>query len=186
MRVNVADPPLVTRPARPTPTTLVVVWTVLVVVLVFVVVIAGAVLAARHALHRRNRVVRAVASPAPLVWLTSGRREAKMHRRLRDSGRRLELIPPTDDVVDLVARRRVELVELDAYLVTVARRPSRTRRADRPRLVERIVQIEDLVHRVEERSHNEPVSLTELSERLDLLEAADQELDELRPGETPR
>ena len=63
-------------------------------------------------------------SPAPLGWLTSGRREAKLHRRLRSSGQRLELIPPTDDVADIVTRLRVELVELDAHLVTVARRPS--------------------------------------------------------------
>jgi len=92
-------------------------------------------------------------------------------------------VPPTDDVADIITRLQIELVELDAYLVTVARRHSSTRRADRPQISERVEQIEELVRRVEERSRNEQVSLDDLSERLDLLEAADEELNELGPTE---
>jgi hypothetical protein len=164
------------------PATLTDVWIAVIALLVVVAVVAGSALGARYALQRRNRVITTVKSPVPLGWLTSNRREARIHRRLRTSGRRLELVPPTDDVADIITRLRIELVELDAYLVTVARRPSKARRADRPQLYERVEQIEELVHRVEERSRAELVSLDELSERLDLLEAADEELNELGPG----
>lgn len=162
-----------------TPATLGRVWVLLAVVVIFIVAVAGSALGARYALHRRNRVITSVKSPVPLSWLSSSRREARIHRRLRTCGRRLELVPPTDDVAEIITRLRVELVELDTYLVTVARRPSRARRADRPRIYERVEQIEELIGRVEERSLAEPVSLDDLSERLDLLEAADAELDEL-------
>jgi len=91
-------------------------------------------------------------------------------------------VPHTEDLAPIIARLRVELVELDAYLLTVARRPSKVRRADRPEIYERVEQIEGLVRRVEERVRTELVSLDELSERLDLLEAADRELDELGPA----
>lgn len=148
-----------------------------------VVVGAGALTATTLALRRRNQVVAGVTSPAPLKWLTSGRREAKLHRRLRASGRRLALVPATDDVSDIIARLRVELVELDSYLVVVSRRPTPTRRADRRLVEERVRDIEDLVRRVEERTRTELVGLGELHERLDLLEAADDELNQLGPAE---
>jgi|DEB0MinimDraft_6_1074348.scaffolds.fasta_scaffold119752_1 hypothetical protein len=164
------------------PATLAEVWIVLFVVLMLFLAAAGTVLGTRHALRRRNRVIAGVNSPVPLTWLNSGRREARIHRRLQMSGRRLELVPPTEDVAPIIARLRVELVELDAYLLTVARRPSKVRRADRPEIYERVEQIEGLVRRVEERVRTELVSLDELSERLDLLEAADRELDELGPA----
>lgn len=164
------------------PATLAEVWIVLFVVLMLFLAAAGTVLGTRHALRRRNSVIAGVNSPVPLTWLNSGRREARIHRRLQMSGRRLELVPPTEDVAPIIARLRVELVELDAYLLTVARRPSKVRRADRPEIYERVEQIEGLVRRVEERVRTELVSLDELSERLDLLEAADRELDELGPA----
>jgi len=160
-------------------TTLDSVFILLAVLLAMLVFVAGSVLTTRYALQRKNRVLPGVKTPVPLSWLSSGRKEAKLHRRLRASGRRLELIPPTDDVADIITRLRIELVELDTYLITVARRPSQARRADRPQLTDRVKHIEDLVRRVEERARTELVSLDELSERLDLLEAADQELNEL-------
>lgn len=147
-----------------------------------VLVGAGAVTATAISLKRRNQVVAGVKSPAPLGWLTSNRREARLHRRLRASARRLALVPPTDDVSDIIARLRVELVELDGYLVVVSRRPTQARRADRKVVEERVRDIEDLVRRVEERGRTELISLGELHERLDLLEAADDELNELGPG----
>ena len=154
-------------------------WVVLSILVAVVLFLAGAAVGTRYALQRRNRVIKGANSPAPLIWLTSGRREAKIHRRLRTVGLRLEVVPPTDDVGDIITRLRIELVELDGHLVTVARRPSRERRADRPELLARVEQIEDLVRRVEDRARSELVSLGELSERLDLLEQADAELDEL-------
>ncbi|MEM7141946.1 MAG: hypothetical protein AAF548_13035 [Actinomycetota bacterium] len=146
-----------------------------------VLVGAGALTGATLWLKRRNQVVAGVKSPAPLGWLTSGRREAKLHRRLRASGRRLELVAPTEDVNDIVGRLRIELVELDDYLVTISRRPSSARRADRKVVVERIEAVEQLTRRVEDRSRD-LVSLDELNERLDMLEAADSELDDLIAG----
>ena len=158
--------------------------TVLLIVLAVLAVLAAATVGgARYALGRRNRVVQGVKSPAPLLWLTSGRREAKLHRRLRQCGRRLALVPPADDVADIITRLRVELAELDAHLVVISRRPSAVRRADRGAVTDQIKQLEALVRRVEERTRDERVSLDELDERLDLLEAADNELTELLPPE---
>ena len=96
------------------------------VVLTLVVMIAT-----RIAMGRRNRVVSGVPSPAPLSWLASSRREAVLHRKLRSAGRRLELVPRSDDVADVIERLQVELTDLDAHLVTVSRRPTKVRRADR-------------------------------------------------------
>ena len=159
--------------------------TVLLILLAVVVVLfAAAAGGTRYALGRKNRVIAGVKSPAPLGWLTSGRREAKLHRRLRRSGRRLAIVPPTDDVADIITRLRIELVELDQYLVTVSRRPSEARRSDRKAVVERVEQIESLVRRVEERTRDDLVSLSDLNERLDMLEAADDELTELSPPDT--
>ena len=138
-------------------------------------------MATRVALKRSNQVVAGVHTPAPLGRLASGRREATLHRRLRACGRRLALVPPTEDVADVITRLRIELVELDGYLVTVSRRPTRDRRADRQQVHERIRDIEDIVRRVEERTRTELVSPSELNERLDMLEAADDDLNELGP-----
>ncbi|MDG2028322.1 MAG: hypothetical protein P8J50_14535 [Acidimicrobiales bacterium] len=141
-----------------------------------IVVTAGIITAGTLWLRRRNQVVAGVKSPAPLGWLNSGRREARLHRRLRASGRRLELVPPTEDVAELVSRLQIELVEVDEYLVTVSRRPKQVRREDRKAVEERVEEIESLVRRIEERNRTELLSLDELGERLDLLEAADDEL----------
>jgi hypothetical protein len=145
----------------------------------FLVAVVGGALAIRLTLSRWNRVVAGVESPAPLGSLSSGRKEAKLHRRLRRAGRRLALVPPTDDVADVITRLQIELVELDGHIVTVARRPTPARRADRTVIQERVERIEALVSRVEERSRTEVVSLDELTERLDMLDAADSELNEL-------
>lgn len=147
------------------------------IVLTLVVMIAT-----RIAMGRRNRVVSGVPSPAPLSWLASSRREAVLHRKLRSAGRRLELVPHSDDVADVIERLQVELTDLDAHLVTVSRRPTKVRRADRRDIADQVAVAEDLVRRVEERSRDEAGSLGELADRLDLLEAADDELRGLGPG----
>ena len=147
------------------------------IVLTLVVMIAT-----RIAMGRRNRVVSGVPSPAPLSWLASSRREAVLHRKLLSAGRRLELVPRSDDVADVIERLQVELTDLDAHLVTVSRRPTKVRRADRRDIADQVAVAEDLVRRVEERSRDEAGSLGELADRLDLLEAADDELRGLGPG----
>ena len=86
------------------------------------------------------------------------------------------MVPPTEDVAELVSRLQIELVEVDEYLVTVSRRPKQVRREDRKAVEERVEEIESLVRRIEERNRTELLSLDELGERLDLLEAADDEL----------
>ena len=159
---------------------------VIIAVVVLIVVCMLAMLALAIGTHatlaRRNRVVSDVPSPAPIGWLASSRREAVLHRRLRASGRRLELVASTEGLADLITRLQVELVDLDTHLVTVARRPTASRRLDRAEIAEQVTAVEDLVRRVEERSRNRTVSLDELSERLDLLEAADEEIRGLDPG----
>lgn len=151
-------------------------------VVISILMVLAVVVATRVALGRRNRVVADVPSPTPISWLTSGRREAKLHRRLRAAGQRLELIPAGEGLTDVITRLRVELVELDAHLVTVSRRPTPARRQDRREVADRITEVEDLVRRVEERSRHQPGPLSEITERLDMLEAADEELRGLEPG----
>ena len=77
---------------------------------------------------------------------------------------------------------RHELLELDAFLPIVARRPTAARRADRKVVSSRIGEVDALLRRLEERARTQPVSLDALRERMDLLEAADDELRELGPG----
>lgn len=82
----------------------------------------------------------------------------------------------------MIERLQVELTDLDAHLVTVSRRPTKVRRADRRDIADQVAAAEGLVRRVEERSRDEAGSLGELADRLDLLEAADDELRGLGPG----
>ena len=159
-----------------------IVLAIVVLVAVGVVVLAAVAFATKVALNRRNQVVAGVPSPAPIGWLTSSRREAVIHRRLRAAGRRLELLPPSPALDDIVTRLRVELVEIDSHLVTVSRRPRPVRRADRREIADHVTVIEDLVRRAEERSRADTISLADLAERLDALEAADEELRGLEPG----
>lgn len=155
---------------------------VLIVLGVLVLIALVAAVGTRMALTRRNRVVTGINSPTPVGWLASPRPEAHLHRRLRAAGRRLELLPPGEGTADIASRLQVEMVELDSHLLTVSRRPASTRRADRREAREQVTAIEDLVRRLEERSRNETVSLPELAERLELLEAADEEIRGLEPG----
>lgn len=155
----------------------------LVVVLVAVVVLlVMAALGARIAVRRANRIVPGVASPVPVRWLVTSRREAVYHRRLRALGRRLDALPATDATAEIRDGIRRELLELDAFLPVVARRPGSARRADRRLVSGRIAEIDLLVRRLEDRARSEPVSLDALRERMDLLEAADDELRELGNG----
>ncbi|MCP5026439.1 MAG: hypothetical protein GY929_09160 [Actinomycetia bacterium] len=154
----------------------------LIVLGVLVVLAVIAVVGAQMTLNRHNRVLRGTRSPAPARWLASPRPEALLHRRLRSAGRRLELVPTSENLIDIVTRLRNELVELDTHLVTVARRPGSHRRHDRQEVAHRVTAVEDLVRRVEERSRTESGSLDELAQRLDLLEEADEELRGLEPG----
>ena len=153
--------------------------------IVFVALLLLAVaslVAARVMLERRNRVVTGVRASTPLFWLASPGPEAHLHRRLRAAGRRLELLPATEGVAEIMGRLQVEIVELDGHLVTVSRRPSSVRRADRREAREQLGAIEDLVRRLEERSRDRGDTIPELAERLAMLEAADEELRGLDPG----
>ncbi|MCP3855771.1 MAG: hypothetical protein GY698_13705 [Actinomycetia bacterium] len=141
-----------------------------------------AVVGAQMALNRHNRVVSGTRSAAPSSWLASPRPEAQLHRRLRAAGRRLELLAASESLVEVVGRLRSELIEVDTHLVTVSRRPASSRRQDRRELTKQVSEIEDLVRRVEERERSQAGSLNDLSDRLDMLEAADEELRGLGPG----
>jgi hypothetical protein len=159
-----------------------IVLAILVLIAVGLLLMAAVAYATKVALRRRNQVVSGVPSPTPIGWLTSSRREAVIHRRLRAAGRRLELLPASEGLDDVITRLRIELVEIDGHLVTVSRRPKHARRADRREIADHVTEIEDLVRRAEERSRTDTGSLTDLAERLDALEAADEELRGLEPG----
>ena len=122
-----------------------IVLAILVLIVVGLVLMAAAAYATRATLRRRNQVVAGVPSPAPIGWLTSSRREAVIHRRLRAAGRRLELLSSNEGLEDVITRLRIELVEIDSHLVTVSRRPKHARRADRREIADHVADIEDLV-----------------------------------------
>ncbi len=159
--------------------------------LIFLAVLTGCGLLWR-ALHRANRVVAGRRSPAPLGWLWSWRRAARMHRRLRRAVQNADAaiapltatVTPLHDVAaDLSGRAAV----VDDRLVAASRLPAY---AGRPQLTALAVQVRDLegtAQRLRQLSSQWQLSLDravaattvappDLAERLDAVEAALLEL----------
>jgi hypothetical protein len=149
------------------------------------------------ALRRRNRVDPRVRTPAPTLWLVSPTAPARLHRRLQATAqlaassattdpagvRRLGRVRrrerrPTDD---LLRSLRAAAVELDAAVIHAARLPLAERRDRLADLTLRTQELERSAERLARlggsgAGDRGPDRLSDLDERLTLLEAAHREL----------
>jgi len=115
-----------------------VVWLVLVVAAVAVVTVT---------LRRSNRVVASVPGDAPVTWLVSPGRAARLHRRLRTLGTWIAHPAPAshhetwDELLD-------EMVAVDARIVRAARAGARVRADELDVLEGHVARLEDLAVRL--------------------------------------
>jgi hypothetical protein len=153
----------------------------------------------RWRLARSNRVSPAVKSPAPLHWLCSWSRTARLHRRLRAAVTLIHLSPsprsrqaPSLSVDALRRDLEYQAVELDQHLVVAARHPRAYRRGLLRSLDQQVVTIEALAVRLSTMMRpldapstgwDAPVAppdvLQRIGQQLDLLDAAQTELVEI-------
>lgn len=183
---------------------------------VLVVLLTGAAVAASSCaalgfalwrLTRRNRLHPTIPTDAPVAWLVSPSRPARLHRRLqscvvtagyRTPGRGRRRVPLTS-VEELVAELAHEAAAVDDQLVVAARAPRRVRirllgvcepQVDR---LERLAARLAVLVSASTRPGGAPpaATITALEERLDALEQAREEIADLeamllRAGEQPR
>lgn len=163
---------------------------VIATILVLVPLVSVALIA--RSLDRQNRVSPQVPSPAPLGWLASPARGARLHRRLRDVVTTLRHLapaageaPPTLSVAHTGADLERHAVTLDGWLVWTRRAPSRVRRRHYDEIERQVRQIETLTLRLTrlEPDNGRPApapeardALTEIAEQIDHLEAAHAEV----------
>jgi hypothetical protein len=146
-------------------------------------------------LARRNRLHPSTPTGAPVPWLVSPARPARLHRRLRAAvltatfrapGRGRRKVP-TSAVDDLVAELLREAVAVDTQLVVAARAPWRVRARLLDLAEPQVARLEQLAARLavltsaSARPGGAPaaVAIHALEERLDALEAARQEIADL-------
>lgn len=146
-------------------------------------------------LRRRNRLHPSSPTAAPVTWLLSPSRPARLHRRLRAAvltagfrapggGRRRV---PATAVDDLVAELLREAVAVDGQLAVAARAPWRVRTRLLGVAEPQVARLEQLAGRLavltaaSARPGGAPaaVAIHALEERLDALEAARQEIADL-------
>jgi len=167
----------------------------------WIVLLTLAVLALRWRLQKRNRVSPAVKSPAPVHWLVSPGHTARLHRRLQSAivdihlapAHRRRSRPVTESSVDEMRRElEYQAVQLDHHLVIAARHPRSQRKHLVRSLDVQVVQVEQLSVRLSHLSRpagvaqsgwdladQPPEVLARLSQQLDLLDAASEELAEI-------
>ena len=153
----------------------------------------------RWRLGRANRVSPAVKSPAPLLWLWTPMRAARLHRRLRTAVALIHLSPsprtrqaPSLSVDELRRELEYQAVELDQHLVIAVRHPRSHRRGLLASLDVQVGEVERLALRLSNMSRptgtpssgwagpvTPPEVLERMSEQLDLLDAAQLELAEI-------
>ena len=156
-------------------------------------------------LRRRNRVVPDVASTAPLRWLTSPGKGARLHRRLRaaiattrSAARRDRDAGSTEGAVAAIAAGlQRHAAALDRHIVVAAAAPRSQRRELLGALRPQVDQLEQLSARLARhvattevevpRLAHHPLPLDDLEERLDALEDAREEvaLAEVAAGLSP-
>ena len=150
-------------------------------------------------LRRRNRVHAYLPSTAPLRWLTSPSRAARLHRRLggavaasgwegrrRSRRRRTSLGSGEERLQELAGDLASEAVALDHAVVAASLAPRRARRHVLDTIEPSIVRLERVAGRLAALRVGtgsgllaDPASLDCLEEQLDVLEAARLEVDEL-------
>lgn len=166
---------------------------ILVLVVAWLVLLSVAVGLGLWALTRHNRVSHEHATAAPLSWVVSPARPARMHRRLRTAVGWVERPLPGEPASqhDHLRTKLVDqAVALDLQLVRAARAPRRHRRATVRQLSGGVTEVERLAVRVHglTRPVGVPLSgmpaaspsvqqnLADLRHHLDLLDAAHREL----------
>src|SRR4051794_24489377 len=153
----------------------------------------------RWRLARANRVSPAVKSAAPLHWLGSWNRAARLHRRLRAAVALIHLSPsprtrqaPSLSVDALRRDLEYQAVELDQHLVVASRHPRSHRRSLLRSLETQVVEVESMAMRLSSmmRPLGTPAtgwtdpstsvdSLERINEQLDLLDQAQSELEQI-------
>ncbi len=153
----------------------------------------------RWRLARSNRVSPAVRSPAPLRWLWSMAKAARLHRRLRTAVALIHLSPSkradrgvTLSVDELRRDLEYQAVQLDQHLVVASRHPRSHRRGLLTSLEAQVVEVETLSVRLSGLSRPDgtpasgwqatpapPEAFERISAQLDLLDAAQAELVEI-------
>ncbi len=173
------------------------------VLLTVMVVLAGAGIAAfSWQLNRHNRVVPDIETAAPLTWLISPAQSARLHRRLRNAA--APVMPPPapkrtrrhrgaapEGPTDELRRGLVDqVVAVDQHLIFTARLPGPARRPQQRALQQQVADIERLSSRIlaherrtampaagpGTRPSTPPAVLADLTQQLDLLEQAHDEL----------
>jgi hypothetical protein len=165
----------------------------------WVAIVTLAFVVLRWRLRRMNRVSPAMRSPAPIHWLWSPRQPARLHRRLRTATTEIHLAPsrrrkemPSLSVDDLRRELEYQAVELDQHLVAAARHPKVQRRSLLRQLQGQVSEVERLSIRLSRmtRAYGSPSSgwdlateppevLAHISQQLDLLDQAQEELTEI-------
>jgi len=133
--------------------------------------------------RRSQEIAPGTASAAPLEWVGAHTDEAKLHRRLAAAMSGLRAATDDDSLVaanvDVVAR---EALKIEQQIVAASHLAPRSKGPAIEELARAVDQIEDvsaqLIQRSTELSSGDvQEQLTQLSERLDLLDAARAELD---------
>jgi hypothetical protein len=157
------------------------------VLVVWLVLFAVACTIAVVTLRRTNRVVRSAPTDAPITWLVSPSRPARMHRQLRNLGTwasHTATAANDGDWNQLIT----QMVATDARLVVAARASSRVRPAELDAVEATIRRLEDLAVRLsrldEARSWPQQSAapndaLEVLEHRIENLEAAHVDLADL-------
>ena len=147
----------------------------------------GALTYTRWRLRKQLRVRPSTRSPAPTAWLVSTSEPARLHRRLRKAttAARLAGARGGATIASLADEIEDHAVALETHLVLLSRVWRRERQA-RGRLIAQIRQVEQLtvrlaasaveVTRPRALGAGSPDALAELTERIDALDAARQEL----------
>jgi hypothetical protein len=154
----------------------------------------------RWRLSKANRVSPALRSPAPVHWLWSLSRAARMHRRLRTAVGLIHLAPsrkvhvsPSLSVDELRRDLEHQAVELDQHLVVAMHHPRSHRRGLLAALERQVAEVERLAIRLSAMTRPEgtpstgweaapntpPEVLERISMQLDLLDVAQAELVEI-------
>jgi hypothetical protein len=157
------------------------------VMLVWLVMFAIACVVAVITLRRTNRVVRSVPTDAPITWLVSLSRPARLHRQLRNLGTWMERTANSAHS-DAWNQLINEVVATDARLVVAARANTRVRSAGLDAIEATVRRLEDLATRLGKLNEarqwpSQPTApsdaLEVLEHRIENLEAAHVDLADL-------